>query len=91
VVSIVGVFPVPLVNKGHVVSRPTLQALQTLVIRCSCCHTAFVIVSVPSKKILHWANVCSSAHAIAQPCRHINNQALQELCGLYTTLNLDCF
>jgi len=26
--------------------------------------------SVPSKKILHWANLCFSAHAIAQPCRH---------------------
>jgi len=43
--------------------------------------------SVPSKKILHWANVSSSGHAIAQPCRrHTNSeafQALQELCNVY--------
>jgi len=28
-----------------------------------------VTSSVPCKKILHWATVCFSAHAISQPCR----------------------
>jgi len=34
-----------------------------------------LVDSVPSKKILHWAKVCSATqetHATAQPCRHIN-------------------
>jgi len=30
-----------------------------------------MLISVASKKILHWANVCFSAHAIAQPCRPV--------------------
>jgi len=46
-------------------------------------------ISVPSKKILHWANVCfvaHEAHGIAQPCRHINSEAfptLKRLCDIY--------
>ena len=37
--------------------------------------------SVPSKKILHYANVSFSAHAIAQPCRHTTRGAFQALKG----------
>ena len=51
------------------------------------------MTSVPSKKILHWANVCFIAHAIVQPCRHTNSetfQALLRLCGIYMILNLEC-
>jgi len=36
--------------------------------------------SAPSKKIVHWANVCYVAHwahAIARPCRHATNEAFQ--------------
>jgi len=48
--------------------------------------------SVPSKKILHWANVCFSAHAVAQPCRrHTNSEVFQGLCHTYTILNLECY
>jgi len=38
--------------------------------------------NVPSKKILHRANVDFTVHAIAQPCRHTASQALQALKGL---------
>jgi len=36
--------------------------------------------SVPSKKVLHWANVCfvaHEAHGVAQPCRHTNSKRSQ--------------
>jgi len=33
--------------------------------------------SVPSKKTLHWANLCFSVHAIAQPCGHTTSEAFQ--------------
>ena len=42
------------------------------------------VSSIPSKKILHWANVCfveHEAHAIAQPCRHTNSEAFPALRG----------
>jgi len=42
-----------------------------------------VAVRVPSKKILHCANVCFSEHAIAQPCGRTTNKALKGLCGIY--------
>ena len=48
--------------------------------------------SVPSEKILHWGNVCFSAHAIAQPCRRTKSeafQALKDLCNIYTIWNLE--
>jgi len=50
-------------------------------------------ISVFSKKILHWTNVCLSEHAIAHPCRHTTRkafQALQGLCNIYTILSLEC-
>jgi len=46
--------------------------------------------SVPSEKILRWANVCfvaHEAHATAQPCRNATNEAfltLKGLCDVYT-------
>jgi len=48
-----------------------------------------VPASAPSKKILHWANVCfiaHEAHAAAQPCRLTNSEAfptLKGLCDMY--------
>jgi len=33
--------------------------------------------SVPSKKILHCANISFRAYANAQPCRHTTNQVFQ--------------
>jgi len=53
----------------------------------------FIAISVSSKKILRWAKVCFSAHAITQPCRHTNSetfQAFKGLCDLKKTLNLEC-
>jgi len=41
--------------------------------------------SVPSNKILHWANVCFSAHAIAQICEHTTSDAFREVKGLCNT------
>ena len=49
--------------------------------------------NVPTKKISHWANICCSARAIAQPCRHTNSEAfqvLQGLCNIFTIWNLEC-
>jgi len=46
---------------------------------------------VPSKKILHWANVCFSEYATAQPYRCTTNKAFQAakvLCDIYTILKL---
>jgi len=42
-----------------------------------------IVTSIPSKKILHWANVFveHEAHAIAQPCRHTNSEAFPALKG----------
>jgi len=34
-----------------------------------------ILDSFPSKKILHWANFCFSAHEIAQSCRHTTREA----------------
>jgi len=45
--------------------------------------------SVPSKKRLHWPNVCfvvHEAHVTTQPCRHTNSEAfptLKFLCDIY--------
>jgi len=33
------------------------------------------VVSIPFQKILHCANICFSAHTIAQPCRHTTSEA----------------
>jgi len=47
----------------------------------------------PLRKSSHWANVCFSAHAIAQPCTHTKSEALralQRLCLIYAILNLEC-
>jgi len=47
------------------------------------------MTSVPSKKILHWANLCfvaHEAHASTQPCRHRNSEVfptLKGLCDIY--------
>jgi len=44
-----------------------------------------VTSSVPSKEILHCANVCFiayEAHATAQPCRHTTSEAFPTLKGL---------
>jgi len=49
-----------------------------------------VTSSVPSKKILHWANACFSVHAISQPCRHNQWNTSKGLCDVYTISNLDC-
>jgi len=35
--------------------------------------------SVPSMTIVHWANVCFSAHAIGQQCRRTTSEAFQAL------------
>jgi len=32
----------------------------------------------PWKDILHWANVCFSAHAISQPCRHTISETFRK-------------
>ena len=45
-----------------------------------------VVRSVPSKKILHWAKVYFSEHAIAQPLRHTTTEAFQAVKGLCDTL-----
>jgi len=53
----------------------------------------FFPTSVPSKKILHWAKVCCSGHAVAQTCRHTTNEAFQSvkgLCNINMILNLEC-
>ena len=47
---------------------------------------------VPSEKCT-LTNISFSAHAVAQPCKHIGRkafQALQRLCSIYTISNLDC-
>jgi len=52
-----------------------------------------VTTNASSKKILHCANVCFSAHANAQPCGHTTReafQALKGLCDIYTIVNLQC-
>jgi len=41
-----------------------------------------VVLSVPSKKILHEANLPFSAHAIAQPCGHTTSEAFHAVKGL---------
>ena len=49
--------------------------------------------SVPSESILHWANVCCSAHAIVQPCVHTTSEAfhvVKELRDVYTVWNFEC-
>ena len=49
-----------------------------------------VAISVPSKIISHWPNICSSAHAFAQRCRHTTSevfQAVKGICDMYTLLN----
>jgi len=33
----------------------------------------YLASSVPSKKILNWANFCFGAHAITQPCRYTSH------------------
>jgi len=53
----------------------------------------FATISVPSKKILHRADVGFGVHAIAQLCRRTTSeafQALKWLCVIYTILNLEC-
>jgi len=47
----------------------------------SFCLTPWCSVSVLSKKILHWANICFSARAIARPCGHTTSEAFQALKG----------
>ena len=37
------------------------------------------MASVPSKKILHWANLCFTARAIAQPCKRTTGEEFQEV------------
>ena len=52
-----------------------------------------LIWAVFPQKNVHEANVCFSAHAVPQPCKHIGSkvfQALQRLCGIYTILKHDC-
>jgi len=49
--------------------------------------------SVPSRKILHWANVRFSAYAIAQPCGHATSVAFQtvkSLCDNIYDWDLEC-
>ena len=41
------------------------------------CET--VVNSLPCKNILHWANICFSAHAISQPCAITTSEALLAL------------
>jgi len=53
----------------------TRSALQVCIV--ACCrnlHMQWVSCSVPSKKILHWANVCFSAHAMRN---NVDTQAVK--------------
>jgi len=70
------------------------------------CFVSFLAANKTNKKYLNYRNFNKpffaifkvsrpsfSAHAVAQPCKHIGSkafQALQRLCGIYTILNLDC-
>jgi len=38
----------------------------------------------PCKKVLHWANVCFSAHAISQPCRYTTSATFRKGYAMYT-------
>jgi len=56
--------------------------------------TGRVPSSLFSKKILHWANVCFSAHAIAQSYIHTISepfQAARGLCDIYAIIDLECY
>ena len=50
-----------------------------------CLHKFVKLVasSVPCKKILHWANVCFSAHAISQLCRHATGETFRKGHAMY--------
>jgi len=37
----------------------------------------------PCKKLLHWGNVCLSAHAISQPCRHTTSETFRKGYAIY--------
>jgi len=51
-----------------------------------CLHKFVKLVtsSVPCKKILHRANICVSAHAISQPCRHTTSETFRQCYEIYT-------
>ena len=57
--------------------------------RSGLCLSWWLVGSVPSKKILRWANVCfvaREAHATAQPCRHTTGEAFptfKGICDIY--------
>ena len=50
-----------------------------------CLHKFVKLVtnSVPCKKILHRANICVSAHAISQPCRHTTSETFRKVYAMY--------
>jgi len=72
------------------VRRGTSGIQRSVFLLLRCC-TASQTYSVPSKKISHRANVCFSAHAIAQLCRHTTSEAVKGLCDLYAILILECY
>jgi len=50
-----------------------------------CLHKFVKLVtnSVPCKKILHWANICVSAHAISQARRHTTSETFRQGNAIY--------
>ena len=50
----------------------------TLILLTDFCSLVSMKISVPFKNISHWANVCFSEHAMAQPCTHTSSEGLSD-------------